>query len=150
MTKEKRNTILRAVIPFLVLLLVGVLCAFFGFAFEDGKPTTFQLIFSLAYGGVTLVASLILGVVRKKGFFYPLLAHVLFSFPLLPTSAYLFSPLYALIRAFDAGEWVLYVFYSVALLALYGIGVGIRTLLSKYWNSDSASFVGSFGGAFRR
>ncbi len=146
MTIEKRNIILRAAIPFLVLLLAGTLCAFLGYAFEDGKPTTFQLIFSLAYGGVTLVASLILGVIKKKGFFYPLAAHVVFSLPLLPTSRFFFSPLYALISAFDAGEWVLYVFYAAALLLLYWIGVGLRTLLSKYWNDDTSPFVGGFGG----
>ena len=48
--------------------------------------------------------------------------------------------------AFDAGEWVLYVFYAAALLLLYWIGVGLRTLLSKYWNDDTSPFVGGFGG----
>lgn len=145
MTKEKRNIILRTLIPLLVLLAIGVGFFLLGHKLDSGEPTTFELLASLVCGALTLLTGVVFGLIHKKGFLYALLLYVICAFPLLPTSRLFFSPLYALVDALAAGVWIPYILFCGALLLLFGIATGLRILLSRYWNNDSIPFIPTSG-----
>ena len=119
-----------------VLLLAGVVWLVFGYKKDGGTPTTMQLMLSIAYVAVTYVASLILGAVNKNGFFAALLLCVIVGFPAIPFSGVFSSPLYAMAAALDAGR-IVYLLYDIPLLALFGIGRGLRILVGKLIDSGA-------------
>lgn len=128
----KKYTVLRTAVVFAVLLAVGLIYFLFGFKITgESHPTTMQLIASIGYIAVTVIGFLILGITKKSGFFIALCLLVVLSFPVIPTSRILFSPLFALVSAFDAGEYVIYILYSGVLLIAFGLGFGLRTVISK-------------------
>lgn len=128
----KKYTVLRAVILFSVLFAVGLIYCLFGFKMNgDNSPTTMQLIASMGYVAVTVTAFLVLGITKKSGFFIAQCLFIVLSLPVIPTSRIFFSPLFSLVSAFDSGEYVIYILYSAVALIAFGLGFGLRTLISK-------------------
>lgn len=128
---DKLWTLIRAAIVLAVLIAAGVVFMIFGFRYGDGKPTTMQIILSIAYAAVTFLGALGMGISRKSGFIFGMLIAAVIAFPALPFSGIVVSPLYAFMSALDAGKYAVYILYEGAFFLLFGVGIAVRILLEK-------------------
>ncbi len=138
----KMWTVIRCAIVAAALIAAGVAFLIFGYKYGVGKPTTMQIILSIAYAGVTGLGALGLGISRKSGFVFGMLIAAVIAFPALPFSGIVLSPLYAFMSALDAGKYAVYILYEGAFFLLFGVGIAVRIVLDKMVRSGMLGFGG--------
>ncbi|MBQ6019877.1 MAG: hypothetical protein IJL26_06820 [Clostridia bacterium] len=128
---DKLWTVLRCAIVVAALIAAGAVFLIFGYKYGVGKPTTMQIILSIAYAGVTGLGALGLGISRKSGFVFGMLIAAVIAFPALPFSGIVLSPLFAFMSALDAGKYAVYILYEGAFFLLYGLGIVVRIVIDR-------------------